>query len=366
MGDSCWQGRSRASAHAPPTATTSSTDVSDILLAITEGAHVGNGYVAAWIKSLVGSQGPVQAGVEHVVGVFAGRNNVKNSHADGCMSWCDRAHKADLPSFTSTATLASLGDEKDPHTASAMDLGRAAYLRASATKDGKVHCVQTTYAHRVLKHNLLTEFRCDNQRAAAVTATLMEPGPTPYPAPAAELTNVSVPSGIEVREFRPISHHFHRVMGLTSGLFWQGVSCTKMQVKVGETDDAPRPIISECHTVCDGRQISLPAGQKTFFSCVSARHTSVDGLGAPTRVNHWGSDLIAAGADPTPLAISSWKEAHGKGETLFASHTAAIAEINRPGIEVVGDGSRQAIPPTTWFPGMFLRDCLRLQATSPA
>jgi hypothetical protein len=31
-----------------------------------EGGHVGNGYVGAWIKSLVGSQGPVQSGYEHV------------------------------------------------------------------------------------------------------------------------------------------------------------------------------------------------------------------------------------------------------------------------------------------------------------
>jgi len=48
---------------------------------------------------------PVQAGIEHVVGVFAGKNNLANSHKGGCMSWCDRAHKADLPSFTTTGQL---------------------------------------------------------------------------------------------------------------------------------------------------------------------------------------------------------------------------------------------------------------------
>jgi hypothetical protein len=45
-----------------------------------EGGHVGNGYVGAWIKSLVGSQGPVQPGYEHVVGVFAGRNTNSFTH----------------------------------------------------------------------------------------------------------------------------------------------------------------------------------------------------------------------------------------------------------------------------------------------
>eukprot|EP01051_Picozoa_sp_SAG22_P031286 SAG22_NODE_12590_length_437_cov_0.573964_1_plen_140_part_10 len=132
-----------------------------------EGAHVGNGYLGAWIKSLVGSQGPVQSGVEHVVGVFAGRNTDERVHSPhdpassnyGCVSWCDRAHKADLPSFTSTATILSIQGERDPATASATDLRQAAYRRASATKDRMVKCVQTTYAHRVLKHVLITEFR---------------------------------------------------------------------------------------------------------------------------------------------------------------------------------------------------------------
>ena len=164
-----------------------------------------------------GSQGPVQSGVEHVVGVFAGRNN--NAKPKGCVSWCDRAHKADLPSFTTTATVASIRGETEPNTASAMDLKRSAYLRASASKDRKVRCVQRTYAHRSLKHVLVTEFRCDNDGAAAATVRLAEPGPHPIPAPTAELSNASVPSGLD------------------------GVTCTRMQVKVGETDAAPRAII---------------------------------------------------------------------------------------------------------------------------
>ena len=277
-----------------------------------EGAHVGNGYVGAWIKSLVGSQGPVQSGVEHVVGVFAGRNNNADNgdpsaKPKGCVSWCDRAHKADLPSFTTTATVASIGGETEPNTASAMDLRRSAYLRASASKDRKVRCIQSTFAHRSLKHVLVTEFRCDNDGAAAATVRLAEPGPHPIPAPTAELYNGSVPSGLD------------------------GVTCTRMQVKVGETETAPRAIISECHSVCDGVRIQLPAGAKGHLtSCISARHTSVDGLGAPTKANRWGSDLIPPDADPSPLAIASWKAANATAATLFATHTAAMAKMLRP------------------------------------
>lgn len=142
-----------------------------------QGATVGNGYVAAWIKSLAGTAGPVQSGVEHVVGVFAGRNaKVK---PEGCVSWCDRAHKADIPSFTSTATITSLGGEFSPSTATAMDLRRGAFLRASSTKDGSIRCVQTTYAHRSRKHLLITEFRCSNSRSSPVELILSEPGPNP-------------------------------------------------------------------------------------------------------------------------------------------------------------------------------------------
>ena len=288
-----------------------------------EGGHVGNGYVGAWMKSLVGSQGPVQSGYEHVVGVFAGRNTNETAHSPhdpssrnyGCVSWCDRAHKADLPSFTTTATIASISGEREPNTASAMDLGRASYRRASATKDRTVECVQTTYCHRAEKHILITEFRCQNSGAAAAAVVLAEPGPHPIAAPTAELSNQSVPSGMA------------------------GVHCSKMQVKWGETDVSPRAIVSECHTVCDQRTITVPAGSReTFFACVSARHSSVDGLGAPTEANNWGSDLIPADADPTPLAIASFTAANASAEELFASHTAAMAEVLRPGIEVEGDG----------------------------
>ena len=204
-----------------------------------------------------------------------------------------------------------------------MDLRRAAYLRASATKDGNVKCVQTTYAHRVFKHLLITEFSCTNGGTTDVEVILSEPGPHPITAPTAELTNESVPSWLE------------------------GVACSKMQVKVGETDLSPRAIISECHTRCDGQRISIPPDRRDggtrrergFFACVSARHTSVDGLGAPNAENDWGGKLIPPDADPTPLAIASWKRANDSAATLLASHAAALAELQRPGIEVEGDSN---------------------------
>ena len=214
-----------------------------------------------------------------------------------------------------TTQVAALGGEPHPNTASAMDLRRAAYRRASASRDRAVKCVQTTYAHRVFKHVLVTEFRCSNAGTSAVTVTLAEPGPHPIPAPTAELTNSSETSGID------------------------GVSCSKMQVKWGETDVSPRAVVSECHTVCDGRRVSVGPGEKdAFFACVSARHTSVDGLGAPNADNDWGSKLIPPGTDPTPLAIASWKAANASAATLFAHHGTALAELQRPGIEVEGDG----------------------------
>ena len=258
-----------------------------------EGGHVGNGYVGAWIKSLVGSQGPVQSGYEHVVGVFAGRNTNEtadsprdpNSRNYGCVSWCDRAHKADLPSFTSTATIASIAGEREPNTASAMDLQRAAYRRASASKDRSVKCVQSTYAHRALKHVLVTEFRCSNSGSEAATVVLTEPGPYPIAAPTAELTNQSEPSGLDGEKLSVFSLRFRwKPMILTSDRlgtsirnleFWRsvaGVHCSKMQVKWGETDVSPRAVVSECHAVCDQRTFQVPAGSKeTFVACVSAR-----------------------------------------------------------------------------------------------
>jgi hypothetical protein len=265
-----------------------------------QGAHIGNGYVAAWIKSLVGSQGPVQSGVEHVVGVFAGRNT--KTKPAGCVSWCDRAHKADLPSFTSTATIASLGGEELPGTASAMDLQRGAYLRASATHDRTARCVQTSYAHRTLKHILVTEFRCTNDQSTPVTVALAEPGPNPIAAPTAELSNASVSSGLV------------------------GVTCSKMQVLVGETDGSPRATISECHSVCSGVRYFLPPKAKDHLhSCISSRHTTVDDLGPPL------SSTVPADADPTPLAINSWIAANDSRASLFDTHTAAMTEVLRPG-----------------------------------
>ena len=87
--------------------------------------------------------------------------------------------------------------EAGPNTASALDLRRSAYLRASATTDLQVRCVQTTYAHRTYMHLLITDFRCSNARNETVSVTLVEPGPNPFPAPNAEMTSTSMTSGID-------------------------------------------------------------------------------------------------------------------------------------------------------------------------
>eukprot|EP00756_Hemistasia_phaeocysticola_P055301 Hpha_TRINITY_DN31227_c0_g1::TRINITY_DN31227_c0_g1_i1::g.2384::m.2384 len=268
-----------------------------------EGAHVGNGYVATFLKSLSGTSGPVQTGVEHVAGVFAGR--IAAVKPAGCISWCDRAHKADLPSYTSTATVAAIDGERDPSTASAMDLRRSAYLKTSTTRDQRVRCVQTTFASRARMHILVTRFHCTNQGAAPATVELTEPGPRPFPAPTSELTNESVSSGLA------------------------GVECTTMHVKVGETDAKFLPQISECHTHCNGTTFVVPPAGDTLFSCISSRHTSVDGLGPPER--------SPPGPDPTPAAIESWIAANASASTLFDEHVLLTEELLRPGVEVEGD-----------------------------
>ena len=281
-----------------------------------QGAHIGNGYVAVWIKSLFGSQGPIQAGVEHVAGLFAGAVTANKSTNAGCVSWCDRAHKADVPSLTSTAAIDTLDGRSDHATASAMDLRRAVYLRASRTPDGQVECVQTTYAHRTQKHVLMAEFRCSNARSAPVAVRLAQPGPSPIAAPTAELTNASFSSQLP------------------------GVSCTKMRVKLAEAEGATRPMIAECHSDCDGATFSVPAGSREHFhACVSARHTSIDDYGAVRWPPQAGDDADPEGSerDPVPRAIASWVAANASAPELLSSHEAAMAELQRGGIEVEGD-----------------------------
>ena len=68
----------------------------------------------------------------------------------------------------------------------------------------------------------------------------------------------------------------------------------------------------------------------------SRHHHQVDGLGAPTAANDWGSKLIKDD-DPTLLAIATWKQANASAASLFESHVAAMAELQRPGIEVHGN-----------------------------
>ena len=143
---------------------------------------VANGYVGAWIQSVPGSGGPTQSGVEHIAGVLCG---LIESDAplpkwpnNDCTSWCDRAHRADIPSVTSTAQISSFDSEVAEAAASAMDFKRGAYLRAYRSKNNNITCIQRTFAHRGNKFVLATEFDCTNAGSAPVSVRIREPGPS--------------------------------------------------------------------------------------------------------------------------------------------------------------------------------------------
>lgn len=284
------------------------------------GGHVGNGYVAAYILELPGSSGPTASGVEHIAGVYAGRRLRNPNHTwanHDCDTWCDRAHRMDLASYTSTAKVAKIGGQPATGTASGQDLGRSAYMLV--TQGGAVTCVQRTYAHRSQIHLMNTEIECTNAAAAgAVTVELSEPGPSMIPlrpkskggpggfakaAPMGELDSHPVDSGMA------------------------GVTCSRVQARVAEKDNGTRVTVGTCYSSCDGRAFEVPAGLARTVSCISARHSSVD-KDAPS--------TTGVGVDPVELAKQSWKRANASVATLWASHVRAQAELFMPGIEVDG------------------------------
>ena len=134
-------------------------------------------------------------GVEHVAGVYAGNRLVRSLTPEpssgrwpnkDCDTWCDRAHRVDLASFTSTAKVAKIDGKMAVGTASGQDLGKSAYFLV--TKGGGVTCIQRTFAHREHFHLLLTQFECTSRAdphtdapTAAVTVELTEPGPSMIP-----------------------------------------------------------------------------------------------------------------------------------------------------------------------------------------
>ena len=98
-----------------------------------------------------------------------------------------------------------------------------------------------------------------------------------------------------------------------------------MQVKVAEQENGTRAVVGECHSLCDGRTFSVPAGTTQTVSCISARHSSID------------QDAAAAGSEPVALAKASWQKANASASTLWGSHVASQAELFAPGIEVEGN-----------------------------
>jgi hypothetical protein len=282
--------------------------------------HVGNGYVAAYIVSPPGSSGPTVSGVEHIAGVYAGKRLDNPPHTwpnKDCDTWCDRAHRVDLPSFSSTASISTIGGRRSGiATASGQDLGRSAYYLVHRV--GAITCLQRTYAHRGQMHLLNTEFECTNTGAAAVIVELSEPGPSMMPlrgggmakaAPMGEVQSNAVDSAMP------------------------GVTCSRVRVRVPEKKNGTCAVVGECHTQCDGRTFSVSAGTTQVVSCVSARHSSIDQDRTHARVH----------TDPVALAKQSWAEANATAATLWASHVAAQRTLLIPGIEVTGNPALAAV-----------------------
>ena len=280
--------------------------------------HVGNGYVAAYIVAPPGSSGPTVSGVEHIAGVYAGKRLDNPPHTwpnKDCDTWCDRAHRVDLASFTSTATVFRIGGHSSISTASGQDLGKSAYYLVHRV--GAITCLQRTYAHRGQMHLLNTEFECTNTGAVAVSVELSEPGPSMMPlrgggiakaAPLAEVQSVAVDSGMPA------------------------VACSRVQVRTPETENGTCAVVGECHTQCDGRTFSVSAGSTRLVSCISARHSSIDQDGDTQQ-----SD------DPVALAKQSWLAANATALTLWATHVAAQQALFLPGIEVIGNAALAAV-----------------------
>ena len=141
------------------------TESLEVLVAppLEAGAQIGNGYVGAFVpKSVPGSAGAPVKGIEHVAGVFSG------PHEHGTAGGTQRVTRASLRAYTATAYIGAIDGHlfDDIVTQSALDLRRAAYILQYS--HAKVQCQQRTYAHRSLKHLVVTEFHCTNQGKAHV------------------------------------------------------------------------------------------------------------------------------------------------------------------------------------------------------
>jgi len=282
------------------------------------GGHVGNGYVAAYILALPGSSGPTVSGVEHISGVYAGKRLYNPPHTwpnKDCDTWCDRAHRVDLASFTSTATVSSIDGSKGVGTASAQDLAKSAFYVAS--RAGSTTCLQRTYAHRGQMHLLNTDFTCTNAGTAVSHISLSEPGPSTMP-----LRDGSLAKAAPMGEVK--------AEGVDSQMV--GVDCSRVEVRVAEKQNGTRAVVGECHTHCDGRTFTVAAGSTRVVSCISARHSSVDFDASNSK-----------GPRDVVLAKQSWKRANETSATLWSSHVAAQQELFVPGIEVEGNPELAAV-----------------------
>ena len=269
------------------------------------GGWVANGYVGAWITSLPGSGGPTQKGVEHVAGVYAGSSRRKPVYPKwpnkACASWCDRAHRVDLPSFTSTAILKDI-----PATATAMDFQNGAFLRFY--KSGDLTCTQRIFAHRKHFHVLVSEFWCENLGKTNVNVTITEPGPS----------NIT---GHDGESF--VSAPLEEVNATRIDSGDKSLICDRYVVEISETKAQALTVVGACRTNCEDTKMTIMAGESASLSCISTRHASID--------------LDATGQDPAQLAMKSWKVANAAANKLFASHQNAMSILLSSRIELEGN-----------------------------
>eukprot|EP00928_Gymnodinium_smaydae_P035431 TRINITY_DN24932_c0_g2_i1.p1 TRINITY_DN24932_c0_g2~~TRINITY_DN24932_c0_g2_i1.p1 ORF type:complete len:863 (-),score=65.48 TRINITY_DN24932_c0_g2_i1:224-2773(-) len=285
------------------------------------GGHIGNGYVASYMMTLPGSIGPTQSGVEYIAGVFAGSAYVKPKYPKWpnkwCISWCDRAHRMVIASWTTTARISKVNGLSIVETASAQDLQNHTYMLASKSVDSSVKCVQSSYAHRRLKHVVVTEFLCSNEGETA-EIEVKEPGPSAiqtwdgkWVTPPMEETDVTeIDSGID------------------------GVSCTQYRAHVAESSTTKATSVVECHVVCDRNKFLIKAGGQASHYCLSSRYSSVD--------------YDAANQSLFELARNSLMEANRSRASLLQSHAAEMSRLLLPGIEVSGNAQLAKVINATW------------------
>ena len=267
-------------------------------------------------KFLFGGEGRRQgahskrpAAVEYIAGAYAGSSSLKPPVAKWpnafCVSWCDRAHRAGIPSPTSTARIATVNGLPVTNTASAQDFARSAYMLTQNSKETK--CILRSFAHRSHKHILVNEWECTRIEGEGedddVVVVLEEPGPshiktfdnqTILGAPLRELIAQQIDSKLD------------------------GVVCNTFTARELEDAMSPRVVVAECHDDCDKRKVALGQGVSSSFHCISARYTSVD--------DDWD------GSTPlVHLALKGYLEANASASTLFETHVAAMEELLIPG-----------------------------------